>query len=138
MFAYASASQPMFAYASASQAPKNPNHPSLVGKKLLVAYDEPVIPVDYWFQLLEIGATPEAFLPTNAAAVHFLATQSVDAVILDYYLRDGTSEPLMRWLHDHQIPFVIISGWVEKLRRKATDAPILAKPALADNLVRPS
>jgi CheY-like chemotaxis protein len=125
---------PMFAYASASQAPKNPNYPSLVGKRILVVDDEPVISVDYWFQLLEIGATPEAFLPTNAAALHFLAAHSVDAVILDYRLRDGTSEPLMRWLHDQQIPFVIISEWVEKLQREATDAPILAKPALADDL----
>jgi CheY-like chemotaxis protein len=124
----------MFAYASASQKRKNPNYPSLVGKRILVVDDEAVISVDYWFQLLEIGARPEAFLPTNAAALSFLETHSVDAVILDYRLRDGTSEPLMAWLRNHQIPFVIISGWVEKLGHQATDTPILEKPALAGDL----
>jgi CheY-like chemotaxis protein len=124
----------MFAYASASQKRKNRDYPSLVGKRILVVDDEAVISVDYWFQLREIGARPEAFLPTNAAALSFLEAHSVDAVILDYRLRDGTSEPLMAWLRNHQIPFVIISGWVEKLGQQATDAPILEKPALAGDL----
>ena len=54
-------------------------------------------------------------------------------MIVDYRLPDGTSEPLMAWLRDHEIPFVIISGWVEKLRQ-TTDVPILEKPALAGDL----
>ena len=112
---------------------KNPTYPSLVDKRILVVDDEAVICVDYRFQLLEIGASPEAFLPTNAAALSFLETHSVDAVILDYRLPDGTSEPLMAWLRDHQVPFVIVSGWVEKLRQP-TDAPVLEKPALAGEL----
>jgi CheY-like chemotaxis protein len=124
----------MFAYASASQEQKDSIYPRLVGKRILVVDDEAVICVDYWFQLLEIGALPEAFLPTNAAALSFLEGHSVDAVILDYRLRDGTSEPLMAWLRDHQIPFVIISGWVEKLRGNAAEASILEKPALALDL----
>jgi CheY-like chemotaxis protein len=112
---------------------KNPTYPSLVDKRILVVDDEAVICVDYRFQLLEIGASPEAFLPTNAAALSFLETHSVDAVILDYRLSDGTSEPLMAWLRDHQVPFVIVSGWMEKLRQP-TDAPVLEKPALAGEL----
>ena len=123
----------MLACASTARMQKTPTYPSLVDKRILVVDDEAVICVDYRFQLLEIGASPEAFLPTNAAALSFLETHSVDAVILDYRLPDGTSEPLMAWLRDHQVPFVIVSGWVEKLRQP-TDAPVLEKPALAGEL----
>jgi CheY-like chemotaxis protein len=113
---------------------KSSRYPGLVGKRILVVDDEAVVCVDYLYQLREIGALPEAFLPTNTAAFAFLETHTVDAAILDYRLPDGTSEPLMTWLRDHHIPFVIISGWTEKLRSHAAAAQILEKPALSADL----
>jgi CheY-like chemotaxis protein len=125
---------PVFALASASQE-RNSNYPRLVGKKILVVDDEAVICVDYWFQLREIGARPEGFVPSRRAALDFLETHPVDAVILDYRLRDGTSEPLMAWLCEHKVPYVVVSGWVEKVgRQTTTEHPILEKPALANDL----
>ena len=112
------------------------NPSSLAGKKILVVDDEAVICVDYLFQLRELGAKPQAFLPTNTAALSFLQTHSVDAVILDYRLQDGTSEPLIAWLREHKVPFVMISGWVEKMERQESEAPILQKPALKGDLWR--
>ena len=51
----------MFACVSAPEERRSVDYPSLVGKRILVIDDEPVICVDYWFQLREIGALPEAF-----------------------------------------------------------------------------
>jgi CheY-like chemotaxis protein len=90
--------------------------------------------IDYVYQLRELGAKAEGIVSTNAAALTFLETHPIDAAILDYRLRDGTSKPVMEWLRDHQIPFVIISGWVEMLPCEANAAPILEKPLLHDAL----
>jgi CheY-like chemotaxis protein len=90
--------------------------------------------IDYSYQLRERGATPEAIVSTNAAALTFLETHPVDAAILDYRLRDGTSKPVMKWLREHHIPFVIISGWAEMLSHETNGAPILEKPLLHDAL----
>jgi CheY-like chemotaxis protein len=124
----------MFACASHPEERKSAQYPGLVGKRILVVDDEAVVCVDYLYQLREIGALAEAFLPTNAAALAFLQTHAIDAAILDYRLPDGTSEPLMTWLRDHHIPFVVISGWTEKLRSHATTAQILEKPAPSADL----
>jgi CheY-like chemotaxis protein len=118
----------MLAINSSSAQGESAKYLHLAGKSILVVDDEAVIRVDYLFQLREIGARPQAFLPTNAAALTFLETHPVDAAILDYRLPDGTSEPLMAWLRDHQIPFVIISGWVEKMGPQTSAAPVLKSP----------
>jgi CheY-like chemotaxis protein len=120
---------PMLAISSAFAQGGSTEYRPLAGKRILVVDDEAVICVDYLFQLREIGARPEGFVSTNAAALTFLETHPVDAAILDYRLPDGTSEPLMAWLQDHQIPFVIISGWVEKVGPRTSAAPVLEKPA---------
>jgi CheY-like chemotaxis protein len=124
----------MFAYSAHDR--KSPEFPELTGKRIVIIDDEAVISVDYWFQLLEIGARPQAVLPTNTGALSFLETHLVDAAILDYRLRDGTSEPVMAWLRDHGTPFVIISGWVQKLPNPTTGAAILEKPASSADLRR--
>ena len=126
----------MFASNHASVPRSSAEYPALVGKRILIVDDEAAACVDYSYQLRERGAKTEAVVSTNAAALIFLESQPIDAAILDYRLRDGTSKPLMEWLRDHQIPFVIISGWVEMLPNEAGTAPILEKPLLHDELCR--
>jgi CheY-like chemotaxis protein len=104
-------------------------YPNLTGKRILVVDDEPVVSVDYRYQLLEVGATPAGFVPSNQAAMSFLETHEVDGVIVDYRLQDGTSEPVVAWLVAHQVPFVMVSGWVEKLKWAGPEVPVLEKPA---------
>jgi DNA-binding response OmpR family regulator len=99
-----------------------------MGKRILVVDDEPVVSHDYWYQLREVGATPAGFLPSNRAAMSFLETHPVDAVIVDHRLQDGTSEPVVAWLVAHHVPFVMVSGWVEKLRGSST-MPLPLVPA---------
>jgi len=103
--------------------------PNLMGKRILIVDDEVVVSVDYRYQLIEVGATPAGFAPSNQAAMNFLETHEVDAVIVDHWLRDGTSEPVVEWLVAHHVPFVMVSGWVEKLRGSAPAMTVLEKPA---------
>ena len=119
---------------SASHEISRANYPNLMGKRILVVDDEPVVAVDYWYQLLEVGATPAGFLPSNQAAMNFLEAHRVDAVIVDHCLRDGTSEPVVAWLVAHHVPFVMVSGWVEKVMRTRALMPILEKPAVPGDL----
>jgi CheY-like chemotaxis protein len=125
---------PVFASNNAAVPRSSAAYPALVGKRILVVDDEAATCVDYLFQLRERGAKAEAVVSTNAAALSFLESHPIDAAILDYRLSDGTSKPLMEWLREHQIPFVIISGWVEMLPNEAGAAPILEKPLLHDEL----
>ena len=126
----------MRAHASAPLERTNSNFANLAGKRILVVEDEPVISVDYRFELLKVGATPQAYLPTNASALSYLETHPVDAAIVDYRLRDGTSEPVMDWLLNHHVPFIVISAWVEKLqlRPHARVATVLEKPVTPSDL----
>jgi DNA-binding response OmpR family regulator len=110
------------------------DYPNLVGKRILIVDDEPVVSVDYRYQLLDVGATPAGFAPSNRAAMRYLETHAVDAVIVDHRLQDGTSEPVVAWLVAHHVPFVIVSGWVEKLRGTTSTASILEKPASPTDL----
>ena len=121
---------------SASHENSRANYPNLTGKRILVVDDEAVISVDYRYQLLDVGATPAGFLPSNQAALSFLETHPVDAVIVDHCLRDGTSEPVVEWLTAHHVPFVMVSGWVEKLGRSTATMAILEKPASPAELWR--
>jgi CheY-like chemotaxis protein len=125
---------PMSADMIAPQEQKPSTYRSLAGKRILVVEDEPVVSVDYLFKLKEVGARAEAFLPTNALALSFLETHPVDAVIVDYLLRDGTSESLMGWLRDHGVPFIVVSAWVEKLRMHTSVVNALEKPVARHDL----
>src|SRR6478609_6387786 len=87
-------------------ASRRTDFPNLVGKRILIVDDEPVASVDYRYQLLDVGATPAGFAPSNQASMRFLETHAVDAVIVDHRLQDGTSEPVVAWLVAHHVPFV--------------------------------
>lgn len=41
---------------------------------------------------------------------------------------------MVAWLVAHHVPFVMVSGWVEKLRGSATTMSILEKPTLPTDL----
>jgi CheY-like chemotaxis protein len=93
------------------------DYPGLRDKRILVVEDDAVIAADYHFQLREVGAEPQAYKPTTRTALEYLAAHDdIDAVIVDYRLRDGTSEPILRCLMQRAIPFVIVTGYAFELR----------------------
>ena len=103
------------------------NWPYLKGKRILVLEDDPVIAVDWYFQLKRLGATL-VFEPTNQLALQHLVRHDVDAAIVDYTLRDGCCTPVLELLTARHIPFIIVSGDTFAMRQASIDAPVLSKP----------
>lgn len=101
---------------------------SFADKRILIVEDEPIVAVDYRFQLMELGANPVGHKSTNRAALEFLVTNEVDAAIVDYRLADGTSEPVMDWLCTHRIPFIVITANTPEMRQRKGAAFTLDKP----------
>jgi CheY-like chemotaxis protein len=100
----------------------------LRGRRILIVEDEPLMAVDYRFQLGEMGAIPVGYKSTNSAALDFLASNAIDAAIVDYALRDGKSEPIMRCLLERSIPFVVITANKPEMRQWIGLVPVLDKP----------
>jgi CheY-like chemotaxis protein len=96
---------------------KNDKYPNLRGKRILVVEDDAVVAVDYYFQLREVGAEPQAYEATNKAALDYLATHDIDAAIVDYRLRDGTCEQVLQSLESRDIPFVVVSGCTFEMQK---------------------
>jgi CheY-like chemotaxis protein len=101
--------------------------PNLQGKRILVLEDDPVIAVDYCFQLKRFGVT-QIFEPTIQSGLQYLAKHNVDAAIVDYTLRDGCCAPVLELLTARHIPFIIISGDTFAMREASINAPVLSKP----------
>ena len=107
------------------------NYPNLRGRRILVVEDDAVIAVDYHFQLKEVGATGFGFKPTIDAALQYLATNDVDAAIVDYQLADGTSELVIDCLKSRGIPFVVVSGCIWDMHGSLSASQVLSKPVMA-------
>ena len=103
---------------------------TLWGKRILVVEDDPVIAVDYRFQLEGIGAL-QAFAPSNKRALAYLETHTIDAAIIDYHLADGNCTPVLRLLVALHVPFVVISGDTFGVDDVPPGAPLLSKPITA-------
>jgi CheY-like chemotaxis protein len=101
--------------------------PYLRGKRILVLEDDPVIAVEWYFQLKRLGAT-QVFEPTNRLALEYLVRHNVDAAIVDYTLRDGCCTPILELLTARHIPFIIVSGDTFAMRQASIGAPVLSKP----------
>jgi DNA-binding NarL/FixJ family response regulator len=101
---------------------------NLRGKRILVVEDDPIVAVDYHFQMKDAGAMAQGFKATNEATLDYLASHEVDAAIVDYQLCDGTSERVMQWLQMHAIPFVVVSGCTFRMHEELDDVPVLSKP----------
>src|SRR5262245_5967537 len=103
-------------------------YPALRGKRILVVEDDAVIAVDYHLQLRSVGAGPQAYEPTNEAALNYLSAHDIDAAIVDYRLRDGTCEPVLESLGNRGIPCVVVSGCVFEMRGSLNCLHVLSKP----------
>jgi CheY-like chemotaxis protein len=109
--------------------------PNLNGKIVFVAEDELITAADYYFELKRAGATGVGFSATNQAALDYLADHEINAAIIDYMLQEGTGESLIRYLDDHQIPFVVVSGFAFKIRGLVLASQILQKPVVGADVL---
>ena len=82
----------------------------------------------------------EAFQPkragATAVALDYLADHDIDPAIVNYTLREGTGEPLIHYLHDHAIPFIVVSGFNVKMHDWVLTPQILEKPIAGTDLLR--
>jgi DNA-binding response OmpR family regulator len=125
----------MLDHASSTRA--SDKYPTLCGKRILVVEDDALIAVDYHFQLKEVGAQPKAYEPTSKAALEYLATHDIDAAIVDYCLRDGTCEQVLKFLRSRDIPFVIVTGCEFEMRGNNLNSPhVLSKPTTPADIWR--
>lgn len=76
----------------------------------LIVEDEVFIVLDLEDALSDIGLAVAATLSSNAAALEWLRQNRPSVAIIDYRLKDGTSEPLAEALRLAKIPTVVCSG----------------------------
>jgi CheY-like chemotaxis protein len=103
---------------------------------VLIVEDDPVIAVDYHFQLKDVGATAEGFKATNREALSYLASHDVDAAIVDYLLCDGTGESIIDGLKSRGIPFIVVSGCAFRMHGEVDQSRVLSKPVAPGEIWR--
>jgi DNA-binding response OmpR family regulator len=69
-------------------------------------------------------------------AQRLVANDTVDAVLLDFFLEDGEAQPLANLLHEKAIPFALCSGADEQeLSSLYPGTPRIGKPYRTDDVV---
>jgi DNA-binding response OmpR family regulator len=107
---------------------------TLIGKRVLIVEDEPVIALDYATQLVQAGAKVVATCATVQGAVDCLREKPIDVAVIDFVLADGNSERLQAALKRQHIPFVVVSAYPRALVRTEPGQEILQKPVRGELL----
>jgi DNA-binding response OmpR family regulator len=111
-------------------------YPNLKGKRVLIVEDDPILAVDYHYELKDAGAKAEGFKGTNQEALNYLATHEVDAAIVDFVLSDGTGESIIEGLRSRGIPFIVVSGCTFRMHGEVDASQVLSKPVPPGEICR--
>jgi DNA-binding response OmpR family regulator len=82
----------------------------LADKLILLLEDQPLISLDIEEALVEKGFGNFVTLRSQREALAWLDQSSPDFVLLDLYLNDGDSQPVLARLQENGIPFMIYTG----------------------------
>ena len=105
-----------------------------MSKTILVVDDEMLIAMDIQSQLEDRGQTV-LVASTLADALVLAERKNIDVAIIDWYLGNEISAPLIDLLKQRQIPFVVCSGSaLEQLSGLFPSSPVLMKPFASDEL----
>ena len=107
---------------------------TLVGKRILIAEDEPMIAMDHAAVLGRAGAEIVATCATVRGAVDCVRENPIDVAVVDFVLADGNSKALQTALKRKHIPFVVVSAYPRPLVRTEPGQEILQKPVNPDLL----
>lgn len=105
--------------------------------RVLILEDEPLIAMDL-SMAFEDCAIAAVTAVTCAEASTALAEQAIDGAVLDVNLGKGeTCEPVAVELRARGVPFLLHTGDLDRAGEalRDLDAPILAKPSGADDVV---
>jgi DNA-binding response OmpR family regulator len=116
--------------------PEAGQYPNLKGKRVLIVEDDPIVAVDYHYELKDAGAKAQGFKGTNREALNYLATHEVDAAIVDFVLTDGTGESIIEGLRNRGIPFIVVSGCTFRMRGEVDASQVLSKPVPPGEICR--
>jgi two-component system, OmpR family, sensor histidine kinase TorS len=105
-------------------------------KRVLILDDEALIALDVEMTLADLGYEAATAM-TVTEALQLLEARPVDLAIVDYHLKDGNADEVLKQLRSRKIPFVVCSGSVElqELQALLQGSAFLAKPFTTDRLV---
>ncbi|WP_103333652.1 response regulator [Pseudotabrizicola formosa] len=112
-----------------TQAPVHVSEESLVGRRILMIEDEPLVALDLTFELEEVGAEVVAVARTLRDALREAQDQMVDLALLDGNLGGEKVDAVAEILSQRGIPFCFVSGYgPEHLPAGFQSVPIVQKP----------
>ncbi|MGH6734870.1 MAG: HAMP domain-containing protein [Methyloceanibacter sp.] len=102
---------------------------AMVGNRILVVEDEPLVAMNLTTSLAELGFNVVGPYSTLAKAAAAAVEMEVDAALLDVNLSGKAVYPIADILASKNVPFAFITGYgTEALPRKYANAPVLQKP----------
>jgi CheY-like chemotaxis protein len=106
------------------------------GRRILVVEDEYLVAVYITQMLEELGYQIVGPVPTISEAISLIASERLDAVLLDANLGGTSSDPIATELAARGIPFVVVTGYGDlKLPGAALQAaPRVTKPVTPADL----
>lgn len=122
-----------------------PDREDAAGLRVLVVEDFATLAIALCDDIRDSGHRTIGPAPSVEAAEQLLASQSIDAAVLDIDLGGQPSYPLARALRDRGTPFLFLSGYsAEDLPSDLRDCRVIEKPvepgvlgAWLDSLVKP-
>jgi CheY-like chemotaxis protein len=109
--------------------------PALVGRRILVVEDSPVV-APFTVSILEdLGCVAVGPAPTLAAARQLIDQEDFDAAIMDVHIRGERVFGLCDLLEAQAIPFLLTSGYADwQVPTEWQSRPRLQKPYTFDQL----
>jgi DNA-binding NtrC family response regulator len=102
---------------------------SLGGKSILIVEDEMIIGMMLSNEIAYAGGVPIGPVTSIAEALKAIESGTIDTVVLDAKLADGSAAAFAACLEERGIPFVVSSGYEEtSLPKELRGAPFVAKP----------
>jgi CheY-like chemotaxis protein len=106
-----------------------PTSLAIVGNKILVVEDEPLVAMNLSKSLAELGFSVVGPYSTLAKAAAAAVEMEVDGALLDVNLSGENVYPVADILASKNVPFAFITGYGEEASTsKYTNAPVLQKP----------
>jgi CheY-like chemotaxis protein len=110
---------------------------SLIGRRILVVEDEPMIVMLIESLLEELGCIVADVAAKPASALQIIGSTGIDAAILDVNLNGVDSFGIANVLAERRIPFVFATGYGgSRLPPEFAGRPVLQKPYRIEELAQ--
>ena len=106
----------------------SPTPASLVGVRVLIVEDEPLLAVELIDELQDQGGIALGPAMSVDEALAVVADELFDAAILNVDLRGRRSGPVAKALSDRKIPFLFVTGNDKFVQEHFPDVPVCPKP----------